>query len=58
LARLGALSALTFGIGPRLCLQVSQTALGQAAQYEQLYVYDPAQDAMVDQQTGEILLQR
>jgi len=51
---LGALSALTFGVKPDHAYQVSQSVLGQAAQYEQLYVYDPAQDAMVDQQTGEV----
>ena len=53
-AELGILSALTFGVPPDHAYKVSQTSLGQAAQYEQLYVYDPAQDAMVDQQTGEI----
>jgi arabinogalactan oligomer/maltooligosaccharide transport system permease protein len=51
---LGALSSLTFGVRPDSAYQVSQTALGQAAQYEQLYVYDPELDAMVDQQTGEV----
>ncbi len=51
---LGALSALTFGVKPDHAYQVSQTSLGQAAQYEQQYVYDPAQDAMIDQQTGEV----
>jgi ABC-type sugar transport system permease subunit len=51
---LGQLSALTFGVKPDHAYQVSQTVLGQAAQYEQLYVYDPELDAMVDQQTGEV----
>ena len=32
---LGALSALTFGVKPDHAYQVSQTSLGQAAQYEQ-----------------------
>jgi arabinogalactan oligomer/maltooligosaccharide transport system permease protein len=53
-AELGPLSALTFGVQPDYAYKVSQTSIGQAAQYEQLYVYDPAQDAMVDQQTGEV----
>lgn len=51
---LGSLSALTFGVPPDSAFKVSQSSLGQAAQYEQLYVYDPAQDAMIDQQTGEV----
>ena len=53
-AQLSALSALTFGVPPDLAYKVSQTKLGDAAQFEQKYVYDPAQDAMVDQETGEI----
>jgi arabinogalactan oligomer / maltooligosaccharide transport system permease protein len=53
-AELGALSALTFGVPPDHAYKVSQSAPGQAAQYEQLYVYDAAQDAMIDQQTGEV----
>ncbi len=53
-AELGILSGLTFGVPPDHAYKVSQTSMGQAAQYEQLYVYDPAQDAMVDQQTGEV----
>ncbi len=53
-AELGPLSALTFGVPPDSAFKVSQTSLGQAAQFEQLYVYDPAQDAMIDQQTGEV----
>jgi len=53
-AELGPLSALTFGVPPDSAFKVSQTSLGQAAQFEQRYVYDPAQDAMIDQQTGEI----
>jgi arabinogalactan oligomer/maltooligosaccharide transport system permease protein len=51
---LGALSSLTFGVKPDSAFQVSQTSLGQAARFEQQYVYDPAQDAMIDQQTGEV----
>ena len=53
-AELGPLSALTFGVPPDSAFKVSQTSLGQAAQFEQRYVYDPAQDAMIDQQTGEV----
>jgi ABC-type sugar transport system permease subunit len=53
-AQLGALSALTFGVPPDHAFKVSQTALGQAAQYEQQFVYDAAQDAMVDQVTGDV----
>ena len=41
---LGALSSLTFGVKPDNAFQVSQSVLGQAAQYEQLFVYDAAQD--------------
>ncbi len=51
---LGALSALTFGVGPDYAFQVSRTTLGQAARFEQRFVYDAAQDAMIDQQTGEV----
>ena len=53
-AELGILSTLTFGLPPDYAYKVSQTSVGQAAQYEQLYVYDPELDAMVDQQTGEV----
>ena len=53
-AELGILSTLTFGLPPDHAYKVSQTSVGQAAQYEQLYVYDPELDAMVDQQTGEV----
>src|SRR5690606_11794727 len=53
-AELGPLSALTFGVPPDSAFKVSQTSLGQAAQFEQRYVYDPAQDAMIDQQTEDI----
>jgi arabinogalactan oligomer / maltooligosaccharide transport system permease protein len=53
-AKLGELSALTFGVPPDNAYKVSQQTLGQAAQYEQRYVYDPAQDAMIDQQTGTV----
>ena len=53
-AQLGALSSLTFGVPPDDAYKVSQTKLGEAAQYQQLYVYDAAQDAMIDQQTGEV----
>ncbi len=48
-----ALTSLTFGEGPEL-FQVSQTQIGKAAQYTQRYVYDSAQDAMTDQQTGAV----
>lgn len=51
---LGTLSSLTFGVPPDHAYKVSQSVLGQAAQYEQMYVYDPAQNAMIDQQTGEV----
>jgi ABC-type sugar transport system permease subunit len=53
-AKLGELSALTFGVPPDNAYKVSQQTLGQAAQYEVRYVYDPAQDAMIDQQTGTV----
>ncbi len=53
-SKLGELSALTFGVPPNTAFQVSQTRLGEAAQFEQKYVYDPELDAMVDQQTGEV----
>lgn len=53
-AELTALSSLTFGVQPDNAYKVSQTVVGQAAQYEQLYVYDPDQDAMIDQQTGVV----
>ena len=48
-----ALTSLTFGEAPEL-FQVSQTQIGKAAQYAQRYVYDPAQDAITDQQTGVV----
>ncbi len=53
-AKLGELSAITFGLPPDNAFQVSQSRIGQAAQYVQRFVYDPAQDAMVDQLTGEV----
>ena len=53
-AKLSELSGLTFGMAPDNAFQVSQTQLGQAAQYEARFVYDPEQDAMIDQQTGEV----
>lgn len=53
-AKLGELSALTFGIPPDDAWQVSQQKLGEAAQFQQRYVYDPAQDAMIDQKTGTV----
>ena len=55
LARLGELSALTFGLEDE-AYRVSQTRLGEAARFEQRYVYDPEQDAMIDQQTDEVYL--
>lgn len=51
---LGQLSALTFGIPPDDAWQVSQQRLGEAAQFQQRYLFDPAQDAMIDQQTGAV----
>jgi arabinogalactan oligomer / maltooligosaccharide transport system permease protein len=53
-AKLGELSALTFGVPPDNAYKVSQQQLGQAAQYEELYKYDAAQDAMINQQTGVV----
>ncbi|MDI9547385.1 MAG: ABC transporter permease subunit [Chloroflexota bacterium] len=51
---LGPLSALVFGVPPDSAFRVSQQVMGQAAQYEQKYVYDAAQDAMIDQETGAV----
>jgi ABC-type sugar transport system permease subunit len=51
---LGQLSALTFGVPPDNAWQVSQQRLGEAAQFEQQFVYDPAQDAMINQQDGTV----
>jgi ABC-type sugar transport system permease subunit len=53
-AHLGALSAAVFGMPPETAFRVSQQTMGQAAQYEQKYVYDAEQDAMVDQETGKV----
>ncbi|MFN8468883.1 MAG: hypothetical protein U0X20_25220 [Caldilineaceae bacterium] len=53
-AKLGELSALTFGTAPDNAFKVSQQQLGQAAKYEDRYVYDSAQDAMIDQETHQI----
>jgi ABC-type sugar transport system permease subunit len=47
------LTALTFGEAPDL-FRVSDRQIGKAAQYEQRYLYDPAQDVMVDQQDGTV----
>ena len=52
--KLGELSALTFGIPPDDAWQVSQQRLGEAAQFQQRFVYDAAQDAMIDQQDGTV----
>jgi ABC-type sugar transport system permease subunit len=52
--QLAALSGLIFGLPPDNAYRVSQQNLGQAAQYEQKYVYDPEQDAMIDQETGDV----
>ena len=52
-AKLGELSALTFGLEED-SFKVSQTKLGEAAKYQQRYVYDAEQDAMIDQETGEV----
>ena len=53
-AKLGELSALTFGTAPDNAFKVSQQQLGQAAKYEDRYVYDSAQDAMIDQETQKV----
>lgn len=53
-SHLGPLSGLIFGQPPDNAFRVSQQQMGIAAQYEQKYVYDSAQDAMVDQETGEV----
>ncbi len=47
------LTALTFG-EPPIVFRVSDQQIGKAAQYEQRYVYDRAQDVMVDQQDGTV----
>ncbi len=52
--KLGELSARTFGVPPDAAWQVSQQRLGEAARFQQRYVYDPAQDAMIDQQSGAV----
>ncbi len=52
--KLGELSALTFGTAPDNAFKVSQQQLGQAAKYEDRYVYDRAQDAMIDQETQKV----
>jgi arabinogalactan oligomer/maltooligosaccharide transport system permease protein len=52
--KLGELSALTFGVPPDNAFKVSQQQLGQAAKYEDRYVYDSAQDAMIDQETHQV----
>jgi len=52
--QLSTLSGITFGVPPDHAYKVSQTKLGDAAQYKQQYVYDAAQDAMIDQETGEV----
>jgi ABC-type sugar transport system permease subunit len=51
---LAPLSALVFGVPPDDAYKVSQQNLGQAAQYQQKYVYDAEQDAMIDQESGTI----
>jgi len=53
-AKLTELSALTFGVPPDTAYQVSQQKMGEAAQFEQKYVYDAEQDAMIDQETGDV----
>ncbi len=53
-AKLGELSALTFGVAPDNAFKVSQQQLGQAARFEERYVYDAEQDAMIDQETGKV----
>lgn len=52
--KLGELSALTFGVPPDNAFRVSQQKLGDAAQFQERFVYDPVQDAMIDQQTGTV----
>lgn len=44
---------LRFGEPPNV-FQVSSQQIGVAAQYEQRYVYDPAADTIIDQQTGTV----
>jgi arabinogalactan oligomer / maltooligosaccharide transport system permease protein len=46
------LTNLTFGEAPDL-FQVSPRLIGKAAQFQQRYVYDAEQDAMIEQQTGK-----
>jgi ABC-type sugar transport system permease subunit len=48
----GQLTALTFGDESAL-FQVSTSQIGKAAQYQQRYEYDPAQDAMIEVATGK-----
>ncbi|MCC6168309.1 MAG: ABC transporter permease subunit [Caldilineaceae bacterium] len=48
-----ALVALTFGVPPD-AFRVSDRQIGKAARYEQRYVYDPAQDVIVDQLNGKV----
>ena len=45
------LVAIEFGVGED-AFQVSDKVLGQAARFRQRYVYDAAEDAFIDQQSG------
>jgi ABC-type sugar transport system permease subunit len=59
-ANLTPLSQATFGVAPTeenpdaVQFQVSTREFGKAAKYEPKYIYDAEQDAMVDQETGEV----
>lgn len=53
-SHLGPLSALVFGVPPDNAFRVSQQVMGQAAQFEQKFVYDAAQDVMIDQESGAV----
>ena len=50
------LTSMTFGSpeGEGAQFQVSNSRIGKAAQYEQRYHYDAAQDAMIEEATGKI----
>ena len=53
-AKLTELSRLTFGVPPDNAFQVSQQKMGEAARYENRYLFDAEQDAMIDQETGDV----
>ena len=53
-AKLGELSALTFGLPPDNAFKVSQQQAWSSGAVRRRYVYDAAQDAMIDQETQTV----